>query len=223
MIARIWKGAVRNQDGDVYADYMRQTGVAGYASTPGNLGVWMLRRDDSANSEFLMFTLWDSLEAVKEFAGEEYETAVFYPEDDRYLVERDLRSAHYVVEAHVPSKGNEAKTAGQVVEDHVAAFNAHDLDGLLASLSADATWITGSDRFCGTAELTGLFATAFANLNPRLTIREMVVDGDRVACELSEELVVDGKSRVDHIAGFYRIQCGRIATAKIYREGSADP
>ena len=45
MIARIWKGAVRKQDGDAYADYMQKTGIAGYASTPGNRGVWMLRRD----------------------------------------------------------------------------------------------------------------------------------------------------------------------------------
>jgi heme-degrading monooxygenase HmoA len=72
VIARIWRGAVRRQDGDAYADYMRQTGVAAYAGTPGNRGVWMLRRDVGDRTEFLMFTLWDSLEAVKGFAGEDY-------------------------------------------------------------------------------------------------------------------------------------------------------
>src|SRR5439155_4695746 len=36
LIARIWKGAVREQDGDAYADYMQKTGIAGYTSTPGN-------------------------------------------------------------------------------------------------------------------------------------------------------------------------------------------
>ena len=46
-----------------------------------------------------MFTLWDSIEAVKAFAGEDYETAVFYPEDDRFLVERDLTAEQYEVEA----------------------------------------------------------------------------------------------------------------------------
>ena len=45
-----------------------------------------------------MFTLWDSLDAIKAFAGPHYETAVFYPEDDRFLVERDLTSSHDVVE-----------------------------------------------------------------------------------------------------------------------------
>ena len=101
MIARIWKGAVRRGDGDAYAEYMRQTGVAGYAGTPGNRGVWMLRRDVGDRTEFLMFTLWDSLEAVKGFAGEDYERAVFYPEDDRFLVERDLTATHYQVDTQV--------------------------------------------------------------------------------------------------------------------------
>jgi heme-degrading monooxygenase HmoA len=79
MIARIWKGAVRKQDGDAYAQYMQQTGVADYAKTPGNRGVWMLRRNVDDRTEFMMFTLWDSLEAVKAFAGDDYETAVSTP------------------------------------------------------------------------------------------------------------------------------------------------
>ena len=45
MIARVWKGAVRKRDGDAYARYMQGTGVAGYARSPGNRGVWMLRRN----------------------------------------------------------------------------------------------------------------------------------------------------------------------------------
>jgi heme-degrading monooxygenase HmoA len=100
VIARIWKGAVHKADGAAYAEYMQETGVAGYVSTPGNRGVWMLRRDVGEHTEFLMFTLWDSLDAVKAFAGEDYETAVFYPEDERFLVERDLSSTHYLVDTH---------------------------------------------------------------------------------------------------------------------------
>ena len=56
-IARVWKGAVRKQDGDAYARYMQQTGVAGYAKTPGNRGVWMLRRNVDDRTEFMMFAL----------------------------------------------------------------------------------------------------------------------------------------------------------------------
>jgi hypothetical protein len=65
MIARIWRGAVLSEDSDAYADYMQDPGVAGYARTPGNRGVWMLRRDLGDRTEFVMFTLWDSIEASR--------------------------------------------------------------------------------------------------------------------------------------------------------------
>ena len=106
MIARIWCGAVRKDDADAYAEYMQATGVAGYAGTPGNRGVYMLRRDLEDRCEYQMFSLWASLEAVKVFAGEDYETAVFYPEDDRYLIERDEVSSHFEVVTHVPGPGD---------------------------------------------------------------------------------------------------------------------
>jgi heme-degrading monooxygenase HmoA len=97
MIARIWRGAVRPGDADRYADYMRGTGVKEYAETAGNRGVLMLRRDESDRSEFVMVTLWESLDAVRAFAGDEVERAVFYPEDEAFLVERDLTATHYEV------------------------------------------------------------------------------------------------------------------------------
>ena len=97
MIARIWKGAVRADDADAYADYMQGTGVSGYAHTPGNLGVHMLRHVEGERAEFLMLTFWESMDAIRAFAGEDIETAVFYPEDDRFLVERDLKASHWEV------------------------------------------------------------------------------------------------------------------------------
>ena len=57
----------------------------------------MLRRDTDGKTEFLTLSLWESMDAVKAFAGEDPEVAVFYPEDDRYLVERDLTVTHYDV------------------------------------------------------------------------------------------------------------------------------
>ena len=101
MIARIWRGAVAKADGDAYALYMQETGVAGYAHIGGNRGVWMLRRDVEGKTEFVMFTLWDSMEAVKAFAGVRPELAVFYPED-RYLVEREEFVSHFEVDTHIP-------------------------------------------------------------------------------------------------------------------------
>lgn len=99
MIARMWTGWVRRADADAYAAYMRETGVADYAATAGNRGVWMLRRNVGDATEFVMLTLWESIDAIKRFAGEDYETAVFYPEDERFLIERDLEATHYDVAA----------------------------------------------------------------------------------------------------------------------------
>ncbi|MGH2736913.1 MAG: hypothetical protein ACRDKZ_15135 [Actinomycetota bacterium] len=99
MIARIWRGVVAATDADAYADYMHETGVAGYTSTPGNEGVYMLRRVTEAGCEFVMLSLWGSMDDVRTFAGDDAERAMFYPEDARFLIERDLQVRHYEVAA----------------------------------------------------------------------------------------------------------------------------
>jgi heme-degrading monooxygenase HmoA len=97
MIARMWRGAVRPEDADAYAAYIGETGLAGYEATPGNRGSWLLRREVGELTEFVTFTLWDSLDAVRAFAGDDVERAVYYPEDDRFLVEHDDVVKHFEV------------------------------------------------------------------------------------------------------------------------------
>ena len=103
MIARTWRGATRAAHADAYTAYIADTGLRAYAATPGNLGSLILtRRAGDANepaTEFLVVSFWDSHEAVERFAGPEPEKAVFYPEDDRYLIGRDLTVDHYDVVA----------------------------------------------------------------------------------------------------------------------------
>ncbi|WP_063819237.1 hypothetical protein [Herbidospora cretacea] len=94
---RTWRGWTRAEDADAYAAYMMETGYPGYTSTPGNRGVTFTRRDDGELTEFLLVSLWESGEAVRAFAGEEPGKAVFYPQDDRYLVERELTVGHFDV------------------------------------------------------------------------------------------------------------------------------
>lgn len=96
-IARLWRGATRAADSDRYLDYMRRTGLAEYRATRGNLGAFVLRSVKADEAEFLMLTFWESEEAVRRFAGEEPERAVFYPEDDAYLVRRELHVSHFEV------------------------------------------------------------------------------------------------------------------------------
>jgi heme-degrading monooxygenase HmoA len=102
VIARTWRGAVRAADADAYADYIRQTGLAAYAATPGNLGAWLMYRIEGDRAEVETISLWESMDAIHAFAGEDVERAVFYPEDDRYLVDRDLTAHHWVVAGRVP-------------------------------------------------------------------------------------------------------------------------
>lgn len=101
MIARTWRGWVRRADRDAYVHYIDRTGMVEYAATPGNRGAYMLTRDlDDGRTEVVTVSFWDSMDAVRRFAGPDAERAVFYPEDDRFLVEREDHVTHYEVAAH---------------------------------------------------------------------------------------------------------------------------
>ena len=97
MLARTWHGAVPTSKADAYADYLTRTGVADYEATPGNRGVYVLRRTEGEVTHFLLLTLWESVAAIKAFAGEDYERARYYDEDDEYLLEREEFVRHYEV------------------------------------------------------------------------------------------------------------------------------
>ena len=77
-----------------YVEYLQETGAPNSLGTPGNRG-FILRQPVGEREEFVTVSLWDSLEAVKAFAGEDIENAVFYPEDDRFLVEREWTADHF--------------------------------------------------------------------------------------------------------------------------------
>ncbi|MEO5561413.1 MAG: hypothetical protein ABIO49_15745 [Dokdonella sp.] len=97
MIARIWRGITLAEKADAYIDYLRETGLRDYASTPGNRGVSVLRRLQGEHSEIVLISLWDSMEAVRAFAGENPEHSVYYPEDENYLLEMEPLVRHYEV------------------------------------------------------------------------------------------------------------------------------
>ena len=99
MIARMWRGWVRTEDRDAYAAYVEETGVAQYRETAGNRGAHILLRDlDDGRTEIVALSFWTSYEAIRGFAGEDIDTAVYYPEDDRYLVQREDTVTHYEVQ-----------------------------------------------------------------------------------------------------------------------------
>ncbi|MCR2762447.1 hypothetical protein NQ152_02875 [Microbacterium sp. zg.B48] len=95
-VVRMWRGAVRSEDRDAYVDYVERTGMRQYRATPGNLDAWLLTRERGDGlTEILTVSRWESFDAITGFAGADAERAVFYPDDDRYLVERDLTVRHY--------------------------------------------------------------------------------------------------------------------------------
>jgi len=96
-ILRVWRGVTRTSEAREYVGYMAETGFRGLRETPGNLGVFGLLREDGDRTEHVVVSLWESEEAIRRFAGEEIGRAVFYPEDDRYLVDKDLHVDHYRV------------------------------------------------------------------------------------------------------------------------------
>jgi hypothetical protein len=76
---------------------VQRTGIEGYERTPGNCGAWLMWRVDGDQAEFVTMSLWESRDVVEGFAGQDIERAVFYPEDDHFLIERDLVVRHYEV------------------------------------------------------------------------------------------------------------------------------
>lgn len=101
MIARIWRGITLKEKADDYLAYLDRTGLADYAKTAGNRGVTVLRRVQGEHCEFMLISLWESMSAVHEFAGENPEKAVYYPEDEQYLLQMEPLVRHYEVAAQI--------------------------------------------------------------------------------------------------------------------------
>jgi antibiotic biosynthesis monooxygenase (ABM) superfamily enzyme len=101
VIARVWRGATAAEDGDGYAAYIEESAMTKARKLPGSRGTLVLRRVDGDRAEFETILLFDSLDDVRAFAGDDLEAAVFFPEDDRYLVDRDLGVSHYEVDVHM--------------------------------------------------------------------------------------------------------------------------
>ncbi len=97
MIARLWRGWTTTANADAYEALVRSEILPGIHRIPGYRGVRLLRREAAEGVEFVSLTFFDSMEAVKVFAGENYEKAVVSPEARRLLSRFDERSEHFEV------------------------------------------------------------------------------------------------------------------------------
>ena len=97
MIARIWRGVTKESKAEEFFSYMLKTGVKGLRATEGNLGVLVLRHVNREHVEFLLISLWKSFDAIRRFAGDSIDKAVYYPEDKKYLIALEPKVVHYEV------------------------------------------------------------------------------------------------------------------------------
>ncbi|MDQ3751089.1 MAG: antibiotic biosynthesis monooxygenase [Acidobacteriota bacterium] len=97
MIARIWHGTTEADKADEYFDYLNKTGIPDYRATEGNRGAYILRKIEGDKAHFYTFSFWDSLDSIKEFAGDDYEKARYYPEDEKFLLEFEPTVQHFDV------------------------------------------------------------------------------------------------------------------------------
>ena len=99
MIARIWHGSTKPENADAYESMLKPELLPGLSQVAGFRGSYLLRRPNGDEVEFITVILWESLEALKAFAGADYEASIIPEERRRYLSRHDDRAAHFEVVA----------------------------------------------------------------------------------------------------------------------------
>ena len=114
MIARVWHGETLAEKADQYLDYLKATGVKEISATEGNQGVQVLRQIKQGHAEFLFISFWESWDAIRRFAGDDVNTAVYYPEDKEFLLALEPQVAHYEVGVQfiAPANSSSMQTHG---------------------------------------------------------------------------------------------------------------
>ena len=98
MIARVWRGYATREHADAYAAMLKPELLPGLSKAEGYRGSYLLRRDCGDEVEFITIILWDSLDAIRAIAGEDYERAVVPEERRKHLLRWDDSAAHYDVD-----------------------------------------------------------------------------------------------------------------------------
>ena len=97
MIARHWRGWTRSEDAGAYENLLKSKVIPGLKAIRGYRGGYILRHDAPGEAEFVVVNFFESLDAVREFAGPDYATPVFEPEAKRLLTRFDSVAKHYDV------------------------------------------------------------------------------------------------------------------------------
>jgi heme-degrading monooxygenase HmoA len=103
MISRVWHGWTTPKNADAYEALLKTEIFTGIKNRqiPGYKGIHLFRRNVEKEVEFITVMWFDSMEAVKTFAGDDYEASVVPPKARALLSHFDQRSQHYEVKASV--------------------------------------------------------------------------------------------------------------------------
>jgi heme-degrading monooxygenase HmoA len=97
MIARLWHGWTRPENADRYELLVATQVLPSFEPLKGYKGAYLLREDRESETEFVTLTLFEDVEAVRRFAGEDYQAAVVPTEARQLLARFDERSRHYEI------------------------------------------------------------------------------------------------------------------------------
>lgn len=97
MIARIWNGRTQIEHLDEYTAFMKFQAIPDYKKNDGFVKLTFLKRTDNEFAYFKLITFWKDLELIENFTGDEFETAKYYPEDKKYLLDFPEKVTHYEV------------------------------------------------------------------------------------------------------------------------------
>lgn len=103
MIARMWRGQATAANADAYERFVTTRVFAALPAITGHRGAYLLKRPVAGGVEFIAVTLWDSVDAIRKFAGDNIDRAVVEPEARALLSNFDDAVRHFDLAYGAPS------------------------------------------------------------------------------------------------------------------------
>ena len=100
-IIRVWYGTAHSEHADEYGRHVKNDIFPLFSEMKGNLGAKVLRRDVEEGVEFMVMTIWDSMESIKEFAKDDVEKAVVAKVAQPFFIRYDDHVSHFTVESEI--------------------------------------------------------------------------------------------------------------------------
>ncbi len=101
MVARVWHGRTPAAKADEYQQYLYESGVKKIAAIPGNRGVQMMVSKTADQGEFMVISYWDSIDAIKGYAGEQYTHVHDLPRDQDFLIDKETLVRHFALDVNL--------------------------------------------------------------------------------------------------------------------------